>query len=87
MANLHVYAADVNQLAAQSEDMDNGDSEKAKRGKKKTSTVLHFSPSQNCSEVLVELSHEYLYFLTHALFLMCALFVGRRKSQKIRKGQ
>ena len=42
---MYISAADVNQFAAQSVEMDNGDSEKAKKGKKiKTSTVLYFSP-------------------------------------------
>jgi hypothetical protein len=41
IANMHTYisAADVNQVAAWSVEIDNGDSEKAKKGKKiKTST-------------------------------------------------
>jgi hypothetical protein len=41
IANMHLYisAADVNQVASQSVEIDNGDSEKAKKGKKiKSST-------------------------------------------------
>ncbi|TVU28331.1 hypothetical protein EJB05_19846 [Eragrostis curvula] len=59
--------ADVNQLAAQSEDMDNGDSEKAKRGKKiKTKKVKksgkanktdkHAASKENNLEMHVEVS-------------------------------
>lgn len=40
----YIYAADVNQPAAQSEDMDNEVPEKAKRGKK--SKALYLSPNQ-----------------------------------------
>ena len=49
---MHIfYAADVNQLAAESEVMDIGEPEKAKKQKKnKKSRLLYFYPKQSCSE-------------------------------------
>jgi hypothetical protein len=47
------YAADVNQLADESEVMGIGEPEKAKKRKKnKKSRPLYFCPKQSCSELL-----------------------------------